>query len=216
MFSSTKTKPSLAKCLYWAAAFSLVVWHGPRPASRPEHAPSWSRSLSFTMSGDADIILGRMVRVDKVNATRGTQVGQWLVIANAKRSLILPVNGPIDIATLEVWADEGVATARATALLASGDWTDDAPPDTMDRTGFVAKLSNVKRSDLHHLVADWRSLCGTAATPTPTAATLVDPIDGKTIECFLTVAESGGAVALRKVKAKVRLWRRRQRWRRGG
>ena len=63
--------------------------------------------------------------MDKVNATRGSQVGQWLVIANANRSF---VNGPIDIATLELWMDEGTATARASALLASGEWTDNGPP----------------------------------------------------------------------------------------
>ena len=48
MFSSTKTKPSLAQnVLYWPAAFPEVVWHASRPASRPEHAPSWSISLSL-------------------------------------------------------------------------------------------------------------------------------------------------------------------------
>ena len=75
-------------------------------------------------------------------------MGQWLVIANAKRSSVI-FNGPIDIATLELWMDEGTATARASALLASGEWTDDGPPESDDRTGFVAKFTNVKRSELH-------------------------------------------------------------------
>ena len=71
------------------------------------------------MSADADVIRGKIVRVDKVNATKGTQIGQWIVIANANRSTI---SGPIDIATLELWSDEGQATARAAALRTGSLW----------------------------------------------------------------------------------------------
>ena len=73
------------------------------------------------MSGESDIIRGRIARLDKANLTKGTQVGHWCVIANANRS---SVGGPIDIATLEIWSTEDEATARASGLTSSRQWGD--------------------------------------------------------------------------------------------
>ena len=139
------------------------------------------------MSADADVIRGKIVRVDKVNATKGTQIGQWLVIANANRST---VSGPIDIATLELWSDEGQATARAAQLRTGSLWGDSGPSAGSD-TGYMGIFLNVKRQDLHHIVSDWRSLCGTdgGAPPPPP-----DPIDGKTIEVYLSVQDGSAVV----------------------
>ena len=153
----------------------------------------------IVMSAGPDVIRGRYVELDKANATRGTVAGNWAVIAHAKRST---EGGNFDTCTVEVYDDETAASTRALRLPRAID--EDETPPAAGVDGFVKVFFNMKRSELHNIVTDWKALCGTFASPRPANQT-PDPIAGRYIECDLLVEDSAGDWSCAQVTAHVAL-----------
>ena len=103
-----------------------------------------------------------VVRLDKSNATRNTNDGQYAICINA-RSLV-DASGTIEVCDMEVWPDEAAASARVSELKKVAQLTaggaappaDHEAPDGTVSGRALPLFSAVKRSELHHFTSLWK------------------------------------------------------------
>ena len=103
------------------------------------------------------------VVIDKANGSRGTTVGNVLLcIQNRKLS---PTDRVNTVGDFEVWDTADQVKARVGEIKtaeASGGGVLGVPSPT-GKEGFVKSIDNLKRSELHHLTANWEGLLAAAA-----------------------------------------------------
>ncbi len=101
--------------------------------------------------------------IDKANGSRGTTVGNVLLcIQNRKLS---PTDRVNTVGDFEVWDTADQVKARVGEIKtaeASGGGVLGVPSPT-GKEGFVKSIDNLKRSELHHLTANWEGLLAAAA-----------------------------------------------------
>ena len=104
------------------------------------------------------------VVIDKTNGSRGTKVGTVLLcIQNRKQS---PNDSVTTVGDFEVWDTADQVKARVEEIKsaeAAGGGVLGVPSPT-GKEGFVKSIDNLKRSELHHLTANWEGLLAAAAS----------------------------------------------------
>ena len=99
----------------------------------------------------------------KQNATRGTAVGNVLLCYQNRKQA--STDSVTTIGDFELWTTVDQVKARVVELKAAdaaGGGVVGVPPPT-GKEGFVKSIDNLKRSELHHLTANWEGLLATAA-----------------------------------------------------
>ena len=135
--------------------------------------------------------LGSITKIDKVNASRGTQVGQYMVCTAVFESPTNPAT--LDSGTYEVYDTEEHASERAAQTHNDHALLDASSAITIE--GLLSTHAAVKRSDLHHFTSKWKEL--TESTPPPPT----DPIHGKRVKTMLYLPDKHGVSAFVTVEA---------------
>ena len=130
---------------------------------------------------------GAFCEVDKDNATRDTSTGQGMFVSATRKAVATDLEH--SLLDLVIFDSVASASARADAEKAAAAGAIGSPaPDITTAEGFVKKVDNVKRQDLHHFTSKWRELLRTTAPPPPPPISLV----GRTFQATLPVTRPSG------------------------
>ena len=96
---------------------------------------------------------GAFCEVDKDNATRDTSTGQGMFVSATRKAVATDLEH--SLLDLVIFDSVASASARADAEKAATAGAIGAPaPDITTAEGFVKKVDNVKRKDLHHFTSN--------------------------------------------------------------